>query len=156
MYRWLILCLAGLPAALLACSGDDDGSSAALVLDHLSARESAYHSAVGTLPGMDAIRSETSAYAGDMHGLLDEMNGECRDMEHCCSAMGGYTMEDMIGVMDRMQDLIDAHHARMDAMNTLDEMRAECESHHRAMQELLGEMSGMIPGGGMMGHRRGM
>jgi hypothetical protein len=39
---------------------------------------------------------------------------------------------------------------------TLDGMRAECENHHQAMEALLGEMHGMIPGGGMMGHRRGM
>jgi len=156
MNRWMILCIVCLPAALAGCSGDGDGSSAALALDNLTAREAAYHSAIGTLPGVDAIRTETSDYAGDMHGLLDDMSVECREMQHSGPGMESHGMDDMTGAMDRMQDLIDGHHSRMEAMADVDSMRVECGNHHQAMEDLLGEMDGMIPGGGMMGGGRGM
>jgi hypothetical protein len=145
-----------LPVALAACGGDGDGTSAALVLDHLTTREAAYHSSIGALPGVDAIRTETSDYTGDMHGLLDAMSVECREMRHSGPGMETHTMDDMAGAMDRMQGLIDENHSRMEAMADVDSMRVECGTHHQAMEDLLGEMDGMIPGGGMMGGGRGM
>jgi hypothetical protein len=50
-----------------------------------------------------------------------------------------------------MGEVIHGHHARMDSLSTLPEMRSECTEHHTEMLELLDEMHEALPGGGMMG-----
>jgi hypothetical protein len=142
--RWMGLGVLCLVLAGLGCSEEKDTSRTARVYDQLSARETAYHASVITLPNPDAIRTETANYSSDMHDMLDSMQEACSEMMHGTSTMGGHTMDDMMPIMDRMRSGIDDYTSRMQGMDDMDSMRAACNEHHTAMNEMLQEMDGVL------------
>ncbi len=146
--RTALLVLA--PAVLfLGCTRDEDANRLArTACTQLTEREAAHHAAVTQARDMDQTRVETLRYAADMHASLDQMMSACEEMMDS-QMMGSHGVEQMQGMTDRMRATIDEHRARMGSFTTLDSLRAECETHHTGMEQMLGDLSHAMPGVGM-------
>lgn len=138
---WGVLCLM---LSGVACQEADRGVQPGVILDRLSACENAYHETVGTLSTASAIRSETAAYAMDMHGMLDDLRQACRESMPTGSMMSGYNMADLTQVMDQMRTCVDNYTMRVKSMDVISDMMDVCTEHQAAMTEMFEEMQAML------------
>ncbi len=125
-------------------------ASVATVYASLGSREDAHHRLAVNATSSDVLRLETGRYAADMDSMMDAMMDSCLAMG-TGGMMADHEMRHMGDVTDTMDELIRAHHARMDSLATLGEMRDECVEHHDGMLDVLDEMHDALPRRGMMG-----
>ncbi len=122
-----------------------EGSGLALV----AAREEAHHRASREASDPLALRAETARYAADMDSLIDDWMAE-----GCGAMMEGGMMTEMHGEgmgsmcdpsacpMGDMMDSVEAHHARIDSLDSLGEMLEECDRHFQGMTQMMDRMGG--------------
>lgn len=131
-------------------AASDNSARVRAAYANLGAREDAHYQSATVATDAAALRGETERYTVDMDSLMGAMMDSCTAM-----GMGGMMRDHDMGRMrdlaSGMGDTIRGHHARMDSLTTLNEMRAECDDHHDAMLERMDQMHDALPGRGMMG-----
>lgn len=125
-------------------------TSVAAAFETLGIREAEHHRTSLASANGTGLRSETGRYAADMASLMDAMMDSCLAMGSR-GMMGDHDMRRMGDATGAMGERIRDHHARIDSLATLDEMRYECVEHHDEMLNLLEEMPETLPQRGMMG-----
>lgn len=124
-----------------------DGSERAeRALAALTVREADHHQISLEVSDGSRMREETTGYAEDMQELSDDMMATCHDMMSSRS----HDSEAMRASVDHVRAEVQGHHTTLDGLDDLEDMRDECERHHRAMGAMLDEIRGTLPDDGMM------
>lgn len=103
---------------------------------------------IASAADLQAATAEEDSHYADMQSMMDDMMGTTAALEQC----GMMESMDMTGMMDSMQQELDAHHAAMLGADSLDTASQEESEHQATMDEMFNSMDDMSGSmSGMMG-----